>query len=54
MLLFEWVDNTNETFVNLRDCADADSDDLLTAVIPVTDENGMVLDEYLGSDILYI
>lgn len=47
-------DNTNETFVDLRDYADADSGDLLIAVIPVTDEKGMVLDEYQGSDILYV
>lgn len=48
---YNWV---QEEFVNLRDIADALSADLLTAVSPVTNDEGFLLDEYFHQDILYI
>jgi predicted GNAT family acetyltransferase len=47
-------DSIHNCFVDMRDIADADSGDLLTAVKPITDEDGSLLDDYLGCDMLYI
>lgn len=48
---YDWA---NDKFVDLRDLADSMSGDLLTAVIPVTDGEGMLLDVYFAYNLLYI
>lgn len=47
-------DSVHDEYTDLRDMADSDSGDLLTAVVPVTQKNGVLLDEYMGMDIMYI
>lgn len=51
---YSWANE--EACVDLRDIAEAMSGDLLTAVIPVTDHDGELLDDFLGlgHGILYI
>jgi GNAT superfamily N-acetyltransferase len=48
---YDWP---NEGFVDLRDLADSMSGNLLTAIVPVTDDDGVLLDDYFGSNVLYI
>jgi GNAT superfamily N-acetyltransferase len=47
-------DPTGNIPIDLRDTADSDSGDLLTAIAPITDKDGMLLDDFCGSDVLYI
>ena len=47
-------DSIHEYFVDMRDIADADSGDLLTAVEPITEKDGTLKYDYQGCDILYI
>lgn len=48
---FDWA---NDTFINLLNTADAHSEDLLTAISPVVDKNGEVLESYMGCNVMYI
>jgi len=48
---YDWP---NDEFVDLRDIADSDSADLLTAIESVTNSEGVLLDDYFGSNVLYI
>lgn len=48
---FDWA---NEGFIDIVDAADAISGDVLSAIVPVTDKVGRVLDAYMGCNILYI
>lgn len=47
-------DYVGESFINILNVADAMSGDLLTAITPVVDDKGQLLDDYIGSNILYV
>ena len=53
-LYFSGFDWANDKFIDLVDTADSISGDVLTAITPVTNNNGQVLDDYMGCNILYI
>ncbi|MHB1652318.1 MAG: GNAT family N-acetyltransferase [Desulfitobacteriaceae bacterium] len=48
---FDWA---NSEFINLVDTADSISGDVLTAINPVLNRQGEVLDNYMGCNVLYI